>query len=132
MVDTRQKGLRYLDGFLGQPRPFCIAVSKFFRPEESWTGKETWWFDLPIENIEQRPEKHYFLVGEWARGQFVVLKVPNRFLLDNMDSFDTKHDRCIRLHLAAYDENWLVDERATDGVCFSDFEMKEPPAHKQG
>lgn len=119
-----------MDDFLGQPRPACVAVSKLFQPEESWTRKETWWFNLPIERIEQRPEEHYFLVGEWGGGGFVVLKVPNRFLLDNMDSFDIKYDRCIRLHLAAYDGNWLVDERVTDGLCFSRFEMKEPPAHK--
>jgi hypothetical protein len=122
MANTRQKGLKYLDSFLGLPRPACVAVSKLFQPKESWTRKETWWFDLPIGKIERLPDEHYFLLGEWVGGKFVVLEVPNRFLLDNMDSFDTKYNRRIRLHLAAYDGNWLVDERVTDGLCFSKFE----------
>jgi hypothetical protein len=130
MADTRQRALKYLDDFLGQPRPHCIAASKFFRPEESWTGKEAWWFDLSIEKIERYPGEDYYLLGEWGRDEFVVLRVCNRFLWSNRESFDTKYRQRIRLHLAAYEENWLVDERVADGLCFSDFEMKKPLAHK--
>jgi len=130
MANTRQKGLKYLGRFLASARPACVAVSRLFQPQESWTRKETWWFDLAIEKIQRLPDKHYFLLGERVEGRFVVLRVPNQFLLDNMGSFDTKNGRHIRLHLAAYDENWLVDERVTDGLCFSKFEMKESPARE--
>jgi hypothetical protein len=130
MANTRQEGLRYLDSVLGLPRPACVAVSKLFQPEESRTRKETWWFDLPIEKIERHPEEDYHLLGKWGRDRFVWLRVPNRFLLGNIASFDTKYRRRIRLHLAAYGENWLVDERVTDGLCFSGFEMEKPSAHK--
>jgi hypothetical protein len=126
MANTRQKGLRYLDGFLGQPRPACIAVSRFFPPRESWTGREAWWFDLPIEKIERRPKEDYYLLGECGEDKFVILEVPNQFLLKEMDHFDTRYRRRIRLHLAAYDENWLIDERSRDRVSFSLFLKHRP------
>jgi hypothetical protein len=81
--------------------------------------------------MKRLPNEHYFLLGEWTGGEFVVVEVPNRSLLDNMDSFDTKHGRRIRLHLAAYEGNWLVDERVTDGLCFRSFEWQgghRPPS----
>jgi hypothetical protein len=129
MANTRQKGLRYLDGFLGQPRPACIAVSKFFPPKESWTGREAWWFDLPIEKIKRRPEEYYWLLGECDdEDKFVILEVPNQFLLKEMgmNHFDIRYRRRIRLHLAAYDENWLIDERSRDRVSFCRFLRHRP------
>ena len=61
---------------------------------------------------------------EIRNDEFAVLRIPNRFLLDNRDRFDTKSANVIRLHLAAYPENWLVDERVDNGVDFSQFELK--------
>jgi hypothetical protein len=125
MLDTRKKALAYLrkKGFRDVSERL-VSASKFFKPEESWTGKATWWFDLPIEKIKRMQKEYYYLLGEWGEERFVVLKVPNKFLLANMDHFDTKYMRRIRLHLAAYDENWLVDERGKGKVPFSEFEVK--------
>jgi len=123
MGSTRQEGLRYLESILGSPLPRCVAASKLFPAKESWTRKETWWFDLPIDKIEQLSGEHYYLVGQWGPSKFVILKVPNKFLLANKDHFDTRYQRRIRLHLAAYKENWLIDERSPDRVNFSKFEV---------
>jgi hypothetical protein len=125
MSDTRRKALAYLreKGFKDVSEEL-LSASKLYKPEESWTGKETWWFDLHISKIESNADKDYCLVCESKTDKFVVLKVPNRFLLDNLDRFDTKSGDMIRLHLAAYPENWLVDERVENGVDFSKFEIK--------
>ena len=79
---------------------------------------------MPIEKIESAPEADYYLVCEHGRDKFVVLVVPNQFLLDNVERFDTKYSNVTRLNLAAYKENWLVDERVKNGVDFSPFEVK--------
>jgi hypothetical protein len=100
-----------------------VAVSKFYEANESWTKKETWWFDLPLGKIESVPDANYYLVCEYGPNGFVVLDVPNRFLLENIEKFDTEHSDAIRLHLAAYRENWLKDERVENGVEFSQFKL---------
>jgi hypothetical protein len=125
MSSTRERGLRYLERLIGKRPPICVAVSKLYEPDESWTGKQAWWFDLPIQRVAQLASEDYYLVGEWGRDGFVVLRVPNQFLLENQETFDTKYGGHIRLHLAAYDENWLVDERVSNGLDFSKFELKQ-------
>jgi hypothetical protein len=124
MSDTRKRALAYLRKVVGEVPGNLVSSSKFFKPEESWTQKETWWFGLPINRIELNANDNYYLVCECENDKFVVLRVPNKFLLDNRDRFDTKSGNIIRLHLAAYSENWLVDERVENGVDFSQFEIK--------
>jgi hypothetical protein len=125
MGNTRRKGLDYLESKRGRPLPRCVAVSKLYASEESWTRKETWWFDLPIERIERLPQEDYHLLGECGEGKYVWLRVPNKDLHANMDRLDTKYQQRIRLHLAAYKEGWLIDERSHGGVSFSKYEVKE-------
>lgn len=125
MSDIRKKGVEYLKNAFGYESSELIAVSKLYEAEESWTKNPTYWFDLPVEKIETRLDKNYFLIGENKDDGFTVLRVPNRFLWDNITKFDTDYDNAIRLHLAAYRENWLVDERLKEnGVNFVSFELE--------
>ena len=79
---------------------------------------------MPINNIKTGLDKNYFLVGECDNESWLVLRVPNRFLYDNLPKFDTNYDNVIRLHLASYPENWLVDERVKENqVKFCSFEL---------
>lgn len=128
MGDTRRKGLKYLESKLGLPLPRCVAVSKLFPPEESWTHEETWWFDLPIEKIGRLLQEDYHLLGEREDGRYVWLRVPNKDLHErmNMDRFVQCQGR-IRLHLAARKESWLIDERSHGRVDFSKYEVKDEP-----
>lgn len=126
MLDTRKKALAYLrkKGFRDVSERL-VSASKFFKPEESWTGKEAWWFSLPIKKILANKEKDYFLIGDRNKEKtdFVILRVPNMFLIKKLQSFETRYNNMIILHLAAYNENWLVDERGKDKVPFSEFEV---------
>jgi len=124
MSDIRKKALIHLQKIAEDVSGKLVSTSKVFKPEESWTQKETWWFDLPIDRIQSLPNEYYYLMGEYRINEFVILKIPNQFLLSNLDKFDTKTPNIIRLHLAAYPENWLVDERVENGVNFSQFEIK--------
>ncbi len=124
MSDTRKRALAYIRKTVGDVPVKFVSASKLFKSEESYTKKEAWWFDLPINKIESNVDNDYYLACESGKDNFVVLKVSNRFLLDNRDRFDTKSNDMIRLHLAAYPENWLVDERVKNGVDFSQFKIK--------
>ncbi len=123
MADIRKKALIHLQKVAGDVSEKLVSTSKFFRPEESWTQKETWWFNLPLDRIQSLANESYYLIGEY-QDEFVTLKVPNKFLIENLNSFDTKTANKIQLHLAAYPENWLVDERVENGINFSQFEIK--------
>lgn len=68
---------------------------------------------MPFKNIETNPDGNYYLLGESkkTKEEFIVLEVPNKFLLDNIGKFDTIDKTTVVLHLAAHEDNWLVDER---------------------
>jgi hypothetical protein len=127
MSDTRKIALAYLrkKGFRDVSEKL-VSASKLFKPEESWTGTEKWWFDLPIEKIKKNKNRYYYLLGakDASKYQFVILQVPNKFLLDKFDEFEVRYQSRIRLHLAAYRDNWLVDERGKGKVPFVKFEVK--------
>jgi hypothetical protein len=122
MSDTRRRGIVYLKKRLGCS-PLLIATSKFFRDKESWTGEEAWWFDLPIEKVKAGKNGIYYLVGESKKSSFVVLKVPNKFLIANLKKFETRYQGRIRLHLSAESSDRLVDKRGKGQVDFSRFEL---------
>ena len=123
MSNIRKRGVAYLHKALGREPSGAVAVSKYFRAEESWTGKATWWFDLPIKKVKNNRRGIYYLLGKKRKSGFVVLKAPNMFLIDNLKKFETRYRSNIRLHLAVEGKNRLVDERGQGRVDFSRFEL---------
>lgn len=125
MADTRKRALDHLSKIIGDVSGKLVSTSKFFEPEESWTQKETWWFNLPIKKIKGNKKKYYYLVGTRKEGGkgFVIVKVPNRFLIAHLRGLETRYDNKAILHLAAYKENWLIDERVKGKINFSKFEI---------
>ncbi len=123
MSNIRKRGVAYLHKALGREPSGAVAASKYFRAEESWTGKATWWFDLPIKKVKNNRRGIYYLLGKKRKSGFVVLKAPNMFLIDNLKKFETRYRGNIRLHLAAEGKNRLVDERGQGRVDFSRFEL---------
>jgi len=122
MSDTRRRAIIYLKKRLGCI-PSLIATSKFFREEESWTGEKAWWFDLPIKKVKANKNGNYYLVGESKKSSFVVLEVPNKFLVDKLKKFETRYCKRIRLHLSAESSDRLTDKRGKGRVDFSLFEL---------
>lgn len=122
MSHPRRRAIIYLKKRLGYT-PSLIATSKFFRAEESWTRSEKWWFNLPIKKVKVNKTGYYYLVGESKKSSFVVLKVPNKFLVDNIEKFETRYWNRIMLHLSAENSDRLTDKRGKDRVDFSLFEL---------
>jgi len=124
MSDTRKKGLEYFQKKFGHKPSEFVSVSRLFPPEKSWTGRKTWWFDLPVKRIRANEKKYYYLLGAKTekKASFVIVKIPNKFLIKNRKRFETGYNGMIRLHLAAYKKNWLVDERGKGRVSFSRFQ----------
>ena len=122
MSHPRKRAIIYLKKRLGYT-PSLIATSKFFRAEESWTRSKKWWFNLPIKKVKANKNGNYYLVGESKKSSFVVLKVPNKFLVDNLKKFETRYWELIMLHLSAESSDRLTDQRGKGRVDFSRFEL---------
>ncbi len=122
MPDTRRRGIRYLHKRLGYI-PSLISTSKFFRAEESWTRNVTWWFNLPIKKVRKKKKDYYYLVGIKRKSGFATLKVPNKFLIENLKKFETRYENKIILHIKAEGKNQFVDERGKGRVDFSKFKL---------
>jgi hypothetical protein len=125
MSDIRRRGLEYLRKKLGTQPIQLVSVSRFYPADRSWTQKPVWWLDLPIRKIEENKNGYYYLLGaiDDKKLSFIIVKVPNKFLLNNLKHFDTRYQGIIRLHLGADNENWLIDERGKV-ESFSSFQIK--------
>ena len=73
MSNIRKRGVAYLHKALGREPSGAVAASKYFRAEESWTGKATWWFDLPIKKVKNNRRGIYYLLGKKRKSGFVVI-----------------------------------------------------------
>ena len=125
MSNIRPRGIAYLNKVFDYDRSDFIKVSKFYSEEESRTKDSVWWFDIPIKRIKNNPDKNYFLLGEKLNGEFAILKVPNKFFIENLENFDTKYNDNIRLHLGAENNRLYIDERGSGRVDFSKFVLLE-------
>ncbi len=126
MSKIRKEGLAYLRRMPGYRPSDLAAVSKFYEAEESWTGKCAWWFYLPIQTIKLNKRSNYYLLCRSEKGGFIVLQVPNGFLLKNLKKFETRYQNRVRLHITSKGNEQFVDERGKGRVDFSRFKRKTP------
>lgn len=125
MSDIRTKGLAYLKRKLPEAQHSAVHVSKFYTADESWTRSAAWWFDLSIANLQSDPDGITFLLGQNPRGDdFVIFEVPNSFLAENLEGFETRYQDRVRLHIAAEAPHRFTDQRGTGKIDFSPF-LKE-------
>jgi len=123
MSEIRKHGITFLSKKIDNPD--LVVVSKKYTAEESWTGRAAWWFDIPIENVENNPDHTYYLLCEKDNREFHILQVPNQFFMDNMGKFEVRYNDKIRLHLDAKNSSCFVDQRGTGKVDFSSYLMDQ-------
>lgn len=127
MSNIKTRGKEYLKNTFGFLPSDPLAVSKYYNAEESWTKKPTWWFDLDTFKMENAVDENYYLVGEKEKDSddFIILKVPNEYLMSNYDKFETKYQGRIRLHITAAGDGMYIDERGVGKIDFSGFVIDE-------
>ncbi len=120
MTDIRNELVEFFKQELWAKISSCIAVSKLYPPEESWTKRYAWWFDLPIDKIDRYLDRDYYLVCKENDKDFHILQVPNQFLKKNLEKFEIQKEK-IRLHLGAEKDILYIDQRGKGKVEFSSF-----------
>lgn len=56
-----------------------VVTSKFYPPEQSWTGDDAWWFQVPVRAIRDGGAIHPVCEAAPDDAAFRYLKVPADF-----------------------------------------------------
>jgi hypothetical protein len=120
-MSTRSDARQWLRSHYGAVAG-TICSSKFFKPEESWTGHEVWWHQIPLSNISDCKERYVHLLCQAAPQQikYHYLKVPIPYFQEHMAKLDIVAGKII-LHLSAEPKSLFVDHRRKSLVPFGQF-----------
>jgi hypothetical protein len=99
-----------------------IITSRFYAPEESWTGDDAWWIQVPLKAIEQGEELHFVCQQKPPGGGFHYLRVPAEFMRDRLDEFAIINGSHVNLFLDAAGA-LFTDRRGFGAVSFAKFEV---------
>lgn len=99
-----------------------IFASKLYNPQESWTKDYVWFLQIPLARINEQDTEYINLLCQDFEGSndFFHLRVPAKFLQDNIDSFDTVKNN-IAIYLSPKAENFLVELRGKRKISFKEF-----------
>lgn len=98
-------------------------ASKFFPPEESWTGSDAWWIQVPLTAIERGDELHFLCQAARRGNDFRYLRLPASNIGDRLGDFAKINDTHVNLFLDA-GEDCFIDRRGTGAVSFARFEVR--------
>ncbi len=98
-------------------------TSKYYIPEQSWTGRDAWWFEIPRAAIEtpRSAEVHLLLQVVPDAKEFHYLCVPASFLKEQLPKLTLQKSGKVSLFLSAEPHNMFVDQRGRGKVAFSQF-----------
>jgi hypothetical protein len=100
-----------------------IFTSKYFSPSESWTNKNAWWIQIPVECIRSKKYSHIHLLCQVAPSkiEFHHLRVPSNYFIDRLSDLTVLGRGRINLFLSAEVDNLFQDERGPGHVEFAHF-----------
>jgi len=116
--DRRRRALRFLREWLGHDPNGHVAVSKLYKPAESWSGDTVWGYGVPLRTLDDSTSAVVYLLAEKEdREGFHILEVPTTYLAENLRRLSISKD-AIRLHLSARQRDRFVDTRGSGRVPF--------------
>ena len=122
-LSVRSSALRWLAA-THRVRDGDIFTSRLYPAEQSWTGRDAWWVQLPVHRLEALGAGHVHLVCQAApdRMEFHYLRVPAAMLRDNLAGLDRPGDgRMVSLFLSAEPATRFRDERGSAQVDLAPF-----------
>ena len=127
-LSVRSSALRWLAA-THRVRDGDIFTSRFYPAEQSWTGRDAWWVQLPVHRLEALGAGDVHLVCQAApdRTEFHYLRVPAAVLRDNMEGLDLPGDgRMVSLFLSAEPATRFRDERGSAQLDLAPFVRPTP------
>jgi hypothetical protein len=121
-MTVKPDAVAWLLSHFGVKSPSTYA-SKYYIPEQSWTGRDAWWFEIPRAAIEtpRSAEVHLLLQVVPNAKEFHYLCVPTSFLKEQLPKLTLQKSDKVSLFLSAEPHNMFVDQRGRGKVAFSKF-----------
>jgi hypothetical protein len=129
-MSLRSEALEWLAarfGVRGEP----TYTSKFYVPEESWTGESAWWLEIPLHVIGAAASRDVHLLCQTApdASTFHYLRVPTEFMTANLSKLILRDNDRASLFLSAEPADLFAEKRGAGALSFSSFQVST--AHGQ-
>lgn len=120
-MSVRPDALAWLARYVG-PVEGAVVTSRYYGAEESWTGTDAWWHEVPSLESLGTGDGYVYLLWQkpGSAGDFYCLRVPLSFLREHRHGLKDA-PRGYRLHLSAESANRFQDERGPGKVRFARF-----------
>jgi hypothetical protein len=120
-MSIRQQAIQWCERKYGKIKG-PIYTSKFYLPEESWPKVSVWWPQVPISIVEENLAGHINILCEAEPNEirFYYLKVPSKFLIEQLDKFHLIGD-IISLYLSTDPQRMFIELRGKGNLDFSEF-----------
>jgi|SRR5215469_7671230 len=99
-----------------------VYTSKYYKPEESWPKKSVWWFQIPINSIEENTSGNVNLLCQTLPNEnaFYYLKVPSQFLIKNLNKFHIVQGK-VSIYLLTEPKRLFIEIRGRGSLNFEEF-----------
>src|SRR5579859_5839219 len=133
-MSIRADALAYIDSLAAGPHgkslgagrggvpSTTVFTSKLYSPAESWTGRRSWWHQVPLDRVQGGGV--IVLVCEHGVPAFDVLAVPAEWFRQHHAGLHQR-DGTYDLFLSAEPDELFVDRRGKGGLSLSTFRV--PP-----
>ena len=121
-MSIRSKAIQWLKNAHGVGSGI-ICASKFYNPEESWTNKTAWAFEVDKSVVEKAPlqKVHFLCEKEPGERDFHYLQLPGSYLTENKKELYVRSNNRYSMFLSAEQGNLFQDERGKGKVTFGQF-----------
>lgn len=121
-MSLRNEGLRWLEahyGSLSGPK----HVSKFYPPDESWTKKPAWAFEIAAAELDVTHEDlHLLCQREESPNEFHYLRIPSSYLIEHRSGLYFREERgTFSLFLSAEPNLQFSEVRGNGNIRFDIF-----------
>lgn len=121
-VSIRPTARRWL-ALQGRRAAGAIYSSKFYLAEESWTGRDAWWLNIPLDSLHREGCIEILCQESPGSCEFHHVRVPTAFFRENLSGLAIVKDRSISLFLSAETMSFLEDQRGSAKVCLREFQQ---------
>jgi hypothetical protein len=101
----------------------ALYTSKYYVAEQSWTGAEAWWIQIPLKRLGSESSIDAVCESKPDSTEFRHLRIPTAFLRKRLADLAVVGDSTISLFLSAEPKSLFVDKRGRGRVDFRQFEQ---------
>lgn len=121
-MSLRKDAISWYEKHVGKIRGH-VFTSKFYTPDESWSGRNAWWLQIPVERFMSDRNSVIHLICQSApnNDDYYCLSVPSMYFVENLSQLSVIGQGKVSLFLSAEPQNLFADERGSGRLKFDNF-----------